>query len=187
MSDQTRRFILRDRTSQAHASVDKLVGSFDTPDDYLRYLQGMASFRIPLEASLAAAHWPAHWDYWRPSTIGAAIRSDIHDLGDGQPEPGHGDVAPVPASEEALLGTLYVIMGSNLGAQILYKRAQAIGFTEDHGARHLAIQAGGIGDWRAFLALLDNVGALDMDAVVDAALLTFGSAERAFADARHVA
>lgn len=173
---------MRERTSDAHMRVDTLVGAFEQLDDYKRYVSGMAKFRLPLERRLASLRWPETWGAWRPRMIGEFLHQDLIDLDLQTEEPPFSDRKI--ATEAELLGVLYVMTGSNLGAQILCKRAHTIGLNETHGARHLAIQAGGIDDWRAFNAQLDRVDPIDMDAVTAAALATFGAAEGAFRDAR---
>ena len=49
MPSNTLRFRLREGTSQAHASVDHLIGQFRSMADYERYARGIHAFRIPLE------------------------------------------------------------------------------------------------------------------------------------------
>ncbi|MBS7697794.1 MULTISPECIES: biliverdin-producing heme oxygenase [unclassified Chelatococcus] len=140
----------------------------------------MAKFRLPIERRLDLTAWPEAWGSWRPRMIGSFLRQDLRDLGLHADEPA---AASAKISSEAeLLGTLYVIIGSNLGAQILYKRADAIGLSENRGARHLSVQARGLNDWRAFTALLDQVNPIDMEATIGAARAVFGAAERAFSE-----
>lgn len=179
MSTSQRRFILRERTSEAHAAVDGAIGSFRSLDTYKHYLRGMSAFRRPLEAQMAQIDWPSHLAF-RTDPIGALIDDDMDDLG----------MAPVPAAERPqnigpedlnwLLGTLYVLEGSTLGAQILIKRAGDLGLGADFGARHLARQATGIARWRDFISLLETAEPLDMDRTTQASIAAFAAAERAF-------
>ena len=168
MSELTWRFILREKTSLAHARVDALVGTFERREDYTRYIRGMAKFRLPVEHRLDLSRWPEAWGPWRPRMIGHVLRQDLL------------AVLPKMRTEAELLGTLYVLLGSNLGAQILQKRANAIGLSDCHGARHLAVQASGLDDWRAFTARLDQVEHIDIEATIEASLATFREAELAF-------
>ena len=70
-------------------------------------------------------------------------------LRDGRPE--------VPATREmARLGWRYVIAGSSLGARVLLRRAEALGFTDTHGASYLALHARGDA-WRTLLATLESL------------------------------
>ena len=60
------------------------------------------------------------------------------------------------AGEAELLGALYVLEGSALGARLIMKSAQALGLGATFGARHLAAQAGDALAWRSYLDLLLN-------------------------------
>jgi heme oxygenase len=79
-----------------------------------------------------------------------------------------------------LIGTLYVLEGSILGSQLLFRRAQALGLSATHGARHLALQSGGVDEWRRFLALLEATEPFDLERAAAASLATFAAAESAF-------
>lgn len=170
---------LRDRTADAHASLDQLVGPFDTLDSYRRYVRGIAAFRLPLEAKLASVVWSEIAGGYRYQRLSDLLVEDIADLGLA-PVP---VAAPQPAalSFDELVGTLYVLEGSALGSRILYRRAQALGLTAGQGARHLAVQSQASEQWQSFLALLEAVP-LDMELVIKSAIATFQAAENAFSD-----
>lgn len=178
MQHSTRRFLLREQTSQSHAIVDDAVGSFQSLETYKHYLQGLHAFRAPLEQDLLGIEWPAGFAAWRPQQITALLVADMDDLG----------VKPTPASGRhqvkgdlaSLLGTLYVIEGATLGSRILYKRAQTLGLDENHGARHLASQSAGIDSWRSFLTILEDADLIEIDQVVAASISTFHAAGQAF-------
>jgi heme oxygenase (biliverdin-IX-beta and delta-forming) len=78
------------------------------------------------------------------------------------------------------VGLLYVLEGSSLGARLIARQASRLGFDESFGARHLALQARSLENWRIFLGLLEAVEPLDMSRAVNAAILTFRSAALAF-------
>ena len=180
MSDQSRRFILRERTSEAHASLDELISSFSGRPGYERYLRGMYAFRAPVEERLSRAEWPETFSGWRPHAVAGLVREDLDDLGLDRPSP---ETPSSPALTPAdLLGISYVLEGSALGARILYQRAQAIGLGADHGARHLAVQSGGIQSWRDYVAILEAAEPFDVEATTAAALAAFQAAEAAFMD-----
>ena len=44
-----------------------------------------------------------------------------------------------------------------MGARLLYKRAQQLGFSQSFGARHLALQANDVVRWKRFTRLLETV------------------------------
>jgi heme oxygenase len=171
------RWFLRAQTADVHASLDRLIGQFDDRRGYLRYLEGLFRFRAPVEQALSALSWPEGTGGFRPSRLARAIGADIDDLG-----------ARVPAARQVtldlggagLLGVLYVLEGAALGARVLIRRAEALGFDGRFGARHLALAAGGAG-WAGFLALAGAQAEMDRDRAAAASLATFALAHEAFA------
>jgi heme oxygenase len=176
MDQALRRFQLRARTAHAHAVVDAAVGAFDDIVGYGRYLTAMYRFRTPIERDLERFVWPATIGEWRPRRVSAAIAADLRDLCLAVPR--LADARPL--SGDTLMGTLYVLEGSILGAQLLFRRAQLLGLSASHGARHLALQSDGIEEWRGFLALLEAAEPFDIDRATAASLATFAAAESAF-------
>lgn len=177
MTASSRRFLLRERTSHQHSAVDTAVGSFDTLERYRLYLQGLHAFRLPLEARLDEMPWPPHFSGWRPCFIGDLILRDMDDLNVTIRAPAHN--ISIGRDLESLMGVLYVLQGSSLGARILYGRARDLGLSEAYGARHLAGQAQSK-DWKTFLQFLDSAPQMDMDRVVEASRAAFAVAETAF-------
>src|SRR3979409_1879303 len=109
----TRRFRLRESTSHAHASLDRLIGQVRSVADYERYALGLFAFRIPLEEKLATIDWPDAFAEWRPQLIGHALRADLLDL--GLTSAVGTDSPALPQNIEniaSLLGALYVLEGS---------------------------------------------------------------------------
>lgn len=176
MTTTLRRFQLRERTAAAHAAVDAAIGGFDSIDTYKRYLASLYGFRAPLEAGLEA-DCSAMLGPWRPASIAGALRADMADL--GVPIPA---LCPVdlPVNRDGLLGTLYVLEGASLGARLLLRRAEALGLTPIHGARHLALQAARSGEWRAFLDILEADDNFDIEHAASASLAAFAVAASAF-------
>ena len=173
----SRRAVLRAATADAHSRVDEAVGAFSQTQAYIRYLSGLYAFRAPLEASLEGFDWPSEFGPWRPTTIAGHLEADLADLG----------VAPPPfrvqranlSQPSAVFGTVYVLEGSSLGARLLLKSAESLGYTASHGAAHLARQSASHQSWRTFLDLLESADEIDMSAVVDAAIETFEAAHEA--------
>ncbi len=184
MLSNPRRFRLRESTSEAHASLDHLIEPFRSVVGYGRYALGLHAFRTPLEQTLAAMDWPDVFDGWRPQLIGHALRADLRDL--GLAPPAAVDIPALPSTTESLLGTLYVLEGSALGAKVLFRRAQAIGLDENYGARHLALQSGASDSWRNFLVVLERESAIEFESVVTAANAIFQAAKRAFTGTMNV-
>jgi heme oxygenase len=177
----SRRFALRERTAEAHAALDQLVGRLDSLERYAGYLRGMIAFRAPVEEIFAECPVPG----LRPNSLAPALRTDLADLGLAAPT---AEVRPAlhphSTSASGRLGILYVLEGASLGARLLYRDARALGLSERYGARHLAQQAADTVSWRAFLALLGRSPAFDLDRAASAALATFNLAHRALEAAR---
>ncbi len=180
--------LLRDRlraaTAPLHADLDRALearGDFRSLAGYRRYLAAMYRFRAPIEVRVARTPWPVSFGAWRPVAIAGALASDLADL------QVTGAVIEQPAGDAprlgALLGILYVLEGSALGARFLLGDALVLGLTPTHGARHLALQAGGVQNWHGFLRLLASAALDDAeaDACVAAACATFAAAASAFA------
>lgn len=175
-----RRLGLKTSTAEAHQALDRMIGSFDTPVAYARYLDGMARFRLPVEAWLAAQPLPSGFEDWQPGLYGEELLGDLDDLDLAIPT----DLPPVTLpGGDGLIGLLYVLEGSALGARLLAKRAEALGFTDDRGARHLFAQARNFSNWRAFSAHMENVCGYDETAAAAWADTAFDYARNAFESA----
>lgn len=181
MPPSPRRFHLRERTSEHHAAVDAAVGSFHSLEHYGTYLQGLLAFRQPVEQKLDRAFWPSFFESWRPTPLTPSIMADMHDL---NVKIDHALPIISEADDlESVLGTLYVLEGSSLGARLLFLRAKELGLREEFGARHLARQAESVG-FRIFLKFLEEAPNLDMNKVVEASREAFHLAEAAFKERR---
>ncbi|MBP1848701.1 biliverdin-producing heme oxygenase [Rhizobium halophytocola] len=177
-----RRQVLRTRTAPIHRQLDEFVGDFSDLSDYSRYLRGMLAFRRDVEADLAVTPMARHLGDYQPSLIVEELQHDLAATG------GATSVPPTPQAEEprrplsrdAMLGMLYVLEGSALGARILVKRAERLGLGETTGAAHLKKQSASLGNWNAFCAFLDLADNVDEEAMVEAAVVTFNRALHAF-------
>lgn len=183
MPDLSRRTQLRESTSEAHAALDRLVGSFDSLESYRRYLRGMSAFRQAVECQLASASAQAPLAEWSAERFSGLIADDLQDLAAAPVMPLEVPKAAGDAAER--LGILYVLEGSALGSRVLYKRAQSLGLCAEFGARHLAVQSRRSDRWPAFLALLEKTEGIDMQRVAQASRATFQAAERAFRQVSH--
>jgi heme oxygenase (biliverdin-IX-beta and delta-forming) len=72
-----------------------------------------------------------------------------------------------------------------LGASLLIKAAQALGFDGAHGARHLTRQVERRANWIAFVNYLDRLPTVDIGKVIEAANATFALARAAARDVAH--
>ncbi|QQR40163.1 biliverdin-producing heme oxygenase [Devosia rhizoryzae] len=176
-SDQSGlRAALRHHTAPTHQELDALVGAFKTAEQYKVFL--LSSFRFRLVAEPAASGS----SFWAPLPLIGDLCSDLEDLGLAAPPSGSAALQFATASEK--LGALYVLEGSALGARLLQRRAEAIGFNARYGARHLAHQTADNGRWKRFLAVLDDPR-FDNDAALAAAQRVFEAALAIYAEAAH--
>jgi heme oxygenase len=153
-------------------ALEKSVGSIDSHASYVRYLRGLLDFRSPIEAALETLSWPRAFRDWRPTLIAKPLRDDLADV--------HANPLPerqtaVSFDTSTLFGTLYVLEGSSLGARLLYRDACGLGFSREHGARHLARQSEAQ-TWRSFIGLLDHAEDLEVSRAIEAANAAFDTA-----------
>lgn len=177
MAPSQRRFELRDRTRQGHDRLDAAVGAFATLEEYRHYVACIGAFRSTMDAALLEAAWPDEWR-WRPTRVAEALVEDAIDL---KLSPASQPKAVLDlADESALLGILYVLEGSTLGARVLRQRALALGLDETFGARHLALMSNDIAQWQSFLVLLDSAPEFDVERAAASANAVFAFALRCF-------
>ena len=175
------RFALRELTRGDHERLDELVGEFTDLRAYARYLTGMTMFRAGVEEALSEVDYQKTFGDWRPGFILSELRQDLRDLGHGVPDDAH--PFDLPPDRDGLLGVLYVLEGSALGARLLVRRAAELGLNEGHGARHLAAQTSRPEAWREFVNLLDGRAPSGVERAAQAARRTFSSAIEAFGGA----
>ena len=98
---------LRDRSADAHATLDKCVGPLDTHASYRRYVAGVSTFRLPLEAELAPIVWPELFSGYTFQPLADLVVKDMGDLDWAAPQ-----LLPretLPMTFERLVGMLYVL------------------------------------------------------------------------------
>lgn len=176
MNFSSRRAHLRQSTSASHQALEAIVGQLDSHQSYVRYLKGMFVFRSAAEAAIARA-WPSTW-VWSPSALAPLLAADIRDLGQAVPAAGE-RTAKVIKDTESLLGCLYVLEGSSLGARVLVKDAAALGYDKSHGARHLEHQSASLESWRALIDTIETRAELDLAKLSAAAVTAFDEAAAA--------
>jgi heme oxygenase len=155
-SDQrpTLRDILKDATAASHARLDAQLGAFDLHDPigYRRFLEANAAALLPLEGALVAAGVREMMPNWGGHARTRAILGDLLAIG-GAPrllDP------PVLSGRFAVLGTLYVLEGSRLGAAYLLKHVRRV--SDPRILNACAYLAHGTGQhlWQEFLAVLEK-------------------------------
>lgn len=171
------RWRLRDATAARHACLDaQLDHAFDDPAGYAVFLQAMHRFVCCARQVIGDAD--------DLQACEAALVDDLAVLG-RTPLTSAG---PYAGHEDARLGWRYVVAGSSLGARLLLRRAEALGFDATRGARYLALHARGDA-WRRLLGVLESLH-LDEPArrsACDGANAAFATVEQALVDARAAA
>lgn len=178
---ESRRFALKRATDAAHRRVEGIItsaGMFASLDGYRRYLSATLAIRTRYEILLDASGAAAVWAPWPSRRVAHLVAQDLDALG---------GVHPIIAGKSdtlmngpELLGALYVLEGSSLGARVLSRSVHAFGVSADHGARHLYAQAGDAAIWRDFLSVLDGAALAPCH---DTAVRVFGDFAEAYARA----
>lgn len=181
MVPSTRRHRLRNHTASSHMALDETVGALDSLASYRRYLRGLHAFRAPAERLIAAglAGAPDGLRELRPTRIVAEMRADMADV---EVPPAAPVGLAAPASASGLMGLVYVLEGSALGARLLKRQAADLGLGPEHGARHLAAQADSLDAWHGFLSALEAFDGYDEAEAIAAAEAAFAAARGGFAE-----
>ena len=110
---------LRDATSAAHRALDAQLSAFDLTvfSGYRRFLQASAGALLPLEAALIEAGVARMFPDWPERARSAAIAADLGRLDSAV----QATVSVPPLTRSGVLGTMYVLEGSRLGAKFLLK------------------------------------------------------------------
>lgn len=167
------RSLLKDATAADHARLDKCLGALNLSeiDGYSRFLQINAAALLPLEKALESAGIQDEFPDWAERARSDAILADIAALG-GTPR---WLSAPNLHGRFAILGVMYVLEGSRLGAAYLRERIRHSGHRRV--CENTAFLAHGIGRhfWRSFLAILESHAdqLLDDDDILEPARQAF--------------
>jgi heme oxygenase (biliverdin-IX-beta and delta-forming) len=146
---------LKAATSAAHHALDERLSAFDLTArvHYRRFLQASAAALVPLEAALRKAGIAAMVEDWPLRARSAVIAADLDQLG------GTVNLLPLPAEPLdrcGVLGTLYVLEGSRLGAGYLVRIVAASADPRVRAATGYLCHGTGQGLWRSFLARLER-------------------------------
>jgi heme oxygenase (biliverdin-IX-beta and delta-forming) len=176
------RALLREKTAAAHARLDAALQTLElqSAPQYCRFLEAHAEALLPLEKSLAASGVRRLFPDWDQRARSRVLADDIARLGGEVRQSG---LLAGPFDDAGLLGAMYVLEGSRLGAAVLLDIVSqssdsvvrnATGFLS-HGAQKRL--------WPSFLAVLERHGATleDVDEAVAAARRVFALFETSFA------
>lgn len=149
MAENLAREMLRAATADCHRRVDEIYSAarLSDPVSYGNFLCAQAAAFLPVEAALDAAGISDVIDDWPSRMRAPHLMHDLSELGIARPAP----VAPFAIAGAAeMLGALYVIEGSRLGAKLLKRSVPA----------HLPatfLGGSGSGSWQSLLILLDRM------------------------------
>ena len=116
------RSVLRNATAGDHARLDALFGQCDlqTLPGYRRFLEAHAEAVLPLETALANSGVERLFPDWSSRSRSRALSDDLEGLGS--------EARRFPTLPRldfgGVLGTMYVLEGSRLGARFLLPRVQ---------------------------------------------------------------
>jgi heme oxygenase len=172
---------IRNATASAHVRLDALFGQCNLQilPGYRGFLEAHAAAVLPLEAALTRSGVDRLFPDWRSRSRSRALAADLISLG--------GQISPVPALPRldfgGVLGTMYVLEGSRLGARFLLARVEQSRDPVVAGTTAYLGHGSGSQLWRSFLDLLEQHGAnlSDPAKAIEAARRTFGLFERAAA------
>ncbi|CAL75864.1 putative heme oxygenase [Bradyrhizobium sp. ORS 278] len=144
---------LKAATASAHHALDERLAQLDltTTAHYRRFLQASAAALWPLEQLLEESGAAGIVDDWTARRRSDALRADLADL--------QGTAAPLQLSGDSLarpciLGKLYVLEGSRLGAVYLLRIVSASADPRVRRATRYLRHGAGQGLWPSFLARL---------------------------------
>jgi len=167
------RSLLRDATAADHARLDAKLGALDlcTIAGYRRFLEINAAAVLPLEQSLLAAGVRELLPDWDDRARTGALLIDLAGL---RGVPRRLD-SPNVSDRFAMLGTLYVLEGSRLGAAYLIRTVRQCG--DPVVSRNTAFLGHGAGRpfWPEYLTVLERHAGqlLDEDDLVGPARSAF--------------
>lgn len=165
------RQLLKEATAEDHARLDARLGALDlqSAGEYRQFLEINASALLPLEQALTQAGVRDLLPDWDRRVRAGAILSDLAALR-GKPYPL--DMPPMP-DRLAILGTLYVLEGSRLGAAYLLKTVVRSSDPIVSGNTRFLAHGAGQHFWSSFLTVLENAGAVDADDLISPARRAF--------------
>lgn len=168
---------LRDATAVAHRDLDAQLTSFDltTVSGYRRFLQASAGALLPLEAALVEAGVARMFPDWPERSRSAAIAADLGRLDSAV----QSTVSVPPLTRSGVLGTMYVLEGSRLGAKFLLKTVADAADPRIGEATAYLGHGAGRRLWQSFLAKLEAEQACEADEAIEAAGAAFAAFEQA--------
>lgn len=168
-----RHAMIREATARSHAALDAEVtraGLFDSVAGYGEFLRGLHGFHSELDRS-AGTRLRRDLTEWSIAPRLAWLASDLAALGlapAGRPA-APVTTAPLPDTDAACAGTLYVLLGASLGARILVRRVSALPLDLEDGGMHYLSRLASDDQWPRFMAHLETLEPADESAMSRAA------------------
>jgi len=145
---------LKQSTAAVHRRLDATFSEFDLTgiSGYRRFLEASAAALLPLEAALERSGVVDVFPDWPQRSRAAAIADDLGRIGGiACPLP-----PPAPLSRNEMLGAMYVLEGSRLGARYLLRAIADCGEPTIAEATRYLGHGSGLPLWRTFLAKLES-------------------------------
>lgn len=175
---------VRDATKHTHRRLDAAMNSVDLarPHYYAGFLRGQAEALFPLEAALEQHGIEELLPDWPQRARTPALEHDLSVLDAGCDPLLIPDLARLDADRTAeMLGIVYVLEGSRMGARIILSRLTDQPDSVVIGATSFLRHGFGKRFWPTFLETLESHpdARANPDMVIDGALLAFGMFESA--------
>jgi heme oxygenase (biliverdin-IX-beta and delta-forming) len=145
---------LKHATARAHRDLDARFGAYCLTgvDGYRRFLEASAAALLPLETALERSGVIDVFPDWPQRSRAAAIADDLGRIGGiARPLP-----PPAPLGRNEMLGAMYVLEGSRLGARYLLRAIADCGEPTIAEATRYLGHGSGLPLWRTFLAKLES-------------------------------
>lgn len=193
VATNSRHAVLKAATRTAHAALDGFTmqaGFFESASRFGIYLERMAHFHRAYAAVTKSSDVFGWRGKWLVDRHAGWIAEDLHALGQraspatlsasGGPNAdatAHALSTLAPKSASRLLGSLYVLAGSTLGARMLHKLTVTRALPAAGGSSYLAHVGGSI-NWQQFLVFLESTAIDSEDRMIEGALATFCGVQR---------
>jgi len=145
---------LRTATAAAHARLDAQLGRFDLRrlPDYRLFLEMHAAVVPPLEAALARSGVERLFPDWADRSRSSDLRDDLYCVGGAE----HPASVVRRFDDGGMIGAMYVLEGSRLGASFLLRTVLESGDPAVTGATEYLRHGEGLPLWPSFLALIER-------------------------------
>ena len=145
---------LRAATADAHQALDARFGAFDLTSiaGYCRFLEASAAALLPLETALERSGVARLFSDWPQRSRRTTLLADLDCIG------GVANPLPSPAamSRHEMLGAMYVLEGSRLGAKYLLRAVAGCSQPQIEAATRYLRHGSGLPLWQLFLERLER-------------------------------